>query len=235
MLFKDFSLLWPEIHAKVSVKYVNLVILPLAKIITFVLLKLKLSPNFISVLSSAFLIVGAVIIMQTTSVFGYILFIILSQFSYILDHCDGAIARIKKTSSKFGALLDVALDRFNVLFLFIAVGMKTFSNADFSYHQIFYFCLAGLIYNFYQYVSSLQPHYFQELKGYMRTDEDQSIIKKLVRIVYEFIDTGIMYLLIGLSLIFNFQYWLVLFYGFIGAVFVSGLFLILYRSEKYNG
>ena len=235
MLYKDFSMLWPEIHAKVSVRYVNLVILPLAKIITFVLLKLKLTPNFISVLSSASLIIGAVIFMQTSSVVGYILFIILSQFSYILDHCDGAIARIKKTSSKFGALLDVALDRFNVLFLFIAVGMKTFSSADYSYHQILYFCLAALIYNFYQYVSSLQPHYFHELKGYMRNDEDQSIVKKLVKIVYEFIDTGIMYLLIGLSLIFNFQYWLIIFYGFIGAILVSGLFFILYRSEKSEG
>jgi CDP-diacylglycerol---glycerol-3-phosphate 3-phosphatidyltransferase len=48
----------------------------------------------------------------------------------VLDFCDGAVARVRGTASKFGAFLDSVTDRFSDAFAFSAFAWYFFQNGD---------------------------------------------------------------------------------------------------------
>lgn len=78
------------------------------------LLKVGLSPNHITFLGLLGNIAAAVLIG-----FGYIRWAgLLAVLMAPLDAVDGAMARLRGTSSKFGAFFDSVIDRYDELFLF---------------------------------------------------------------------------------------------------------------------
>lgn len=78
------------------------------------LLKVGLSPNHITLIGLLGNIAAAVLIG-----FGYIRWAgLLAVLMAPLDAVDGAMARLRGTSSKFGAFFDSVIDRYDELFLF---------------------------------------------------------------------------------------------------------------------
>ena len=102
-----------DTHAR---KYVN----PIIELGAKFLLKLKLTPNNVTVLA---LLLGI-----STSIFLYfdmqIIAVTLLWVSGYLDAVDGAIARRSNSSSSFGTLLDIVSDRILEVSIVLVLGLK---------------------------------------------------------------------------------------------------------------
>lgn len=93
----------------------------LSYFLTTHLLKTAITPNQITLLSLIFgLLCGACFISGSHffQIAGAIFFIL----SYVMDNCDGEIARIKNMSSEFGAKFDDIVDWFVDSFFFLTLG-----------------------------------------------------------------------------------------------------------------
>ncbi len=89
-------------------RYINR---PISRQITKLLVKTRISPNFVSlscflvsILGAGFLFLGGYI--------NLLIGVFLAQFSSILDGCDGELARLKFMESEFGGWFDSVLDRY---------------------------------------------------------------------------------------------------------------------------
>lgn len=167
---------------------------------TYGFLKFGIKPNTITLLSLvSFLIGGGFFIQESYLVSG--LFWVLS---YVLDCTDGAVARATSTQSKFGAYLDVIIDRFiSLLFLCLLVNQATklFENDIFG--QAFIIMGAfGIAAN--AIISNLRVLYFPELKG-IGSRKGSLLSKPLFRWPYELMDTGNVFLLVSLSFYFQLE------------------------------
>ena len=102
-----------DTHAR---KYVN----PIIELGAKFLLKLKLTPNNVTILA---LLLGI-----ATSIFLYfdmqIIAVILLWVSGYLDAVDGAMARRTNSSSSFGTLLDIVSDRIVEVSIVLVLGLK---------------------------------------------------------------------------------------------------------------
>ena len=102
-----------DTHAR---KYVN----PLIELGAEFLLKLKLTPNNVTILA---LLLGI-----STSIFLYfdmqIIAVTLLWVSGYLDAVDGAMARRSNSSSSFGTLLDIVSDRIVEVSIVLVLGLK---------------------------------------------------------------------------------------------------------------
>lgn len=102
-----------DTHAR---KYVN----PIIELGAEFLLKLKLTPNNVTILA---LLLGV-----STSIFLYfdmqIIAVTLLWVSGYLDAVDGAMARRSNSSSSFGTLLDIVLDRIVEVSIVLVLGLK---------------------------------------------------------------------------------------------------------------
>lgn len=102
-----------DTHAR---KYVN----PIIELGAEFLLKLKLTPNNVTILA---LLLGI-----STSIFLYfdmqIIAVTLLWVSGYLDAVDGAMARRSNSSSSFGTLLDIVSDRIVEVSIVLVLGLK---------------------------------------------------------------------------------------------------------------
>ncbi len=82
---------------------------PLSRLVSGLLLKFPVKPNHVTAASLVFGLVGALI----AAMGNYLPMVIgaaLVFFSWLLDNCDGEIARVKYTGSRFGAWFDIYAD-----------------------------------------------------------------------------------------------------------------------------
>ena len=86
------------------------------------LARLPLTPNHLTLLSIAFGIAAAAAILWGSR-HGAVLGALLLVVSYVLDNCDGEVARLKRMSSRFGARLDDFGDWLVHTVLFLAMGI----------------------------------------------------------------------------------------------------------------
>ena len=102
-----------DTHAR---KYVN----PIIELGAEFLLKLKLTPNNVTILA---LLLGV-----STSIFLYfdmqVVAVIVLWISGYLDAVDGAMARRSNSSSSFGTLLDIVSDRIVEVSIVLVLGLK---------------------------------------------------------------------------------------------------------------
>lgn len=89
------------------------------------LIALPITPNQITTTSIILGLVGAATLLLNTAT-GDILCGGLLTISYVLDNCDGDVARAKKMSSRFGALLDTFGDWLVHAALFAALGFAAY-------------------------------------------------------------------------------------------------------------
>lgn len=92
--------------------------------LTPALLALPISPNQITTASLVAGLLGATLFMYSGSLL-QIAGGLLITLSYVLDNCDGEVARVKKLSSEFGARLDDVADSVVDTWFFVALGYGT--------------------------------------------------------------------------------------------------------------
>lgn len=101
---------------------------PISIRISKALVKTRVTPNRISLISFLLTILGAVAF-ALGSYAGLIFGALLAQLASILDGCDGEIARLKFLSSEFGAWFDAVLDRYGDAALIIGLGWHLWTEA----------------------------------------------------------------------------------------------------------
>jgi len=92
--------------------WMNRVTQPIAALAVLILARTRITPNAVTVLSAVMLIAaaGLVSVMRAAPWTGLVL-AVASQLSYALDGADGALARVRGCSSRFGAWFDLMFDR----------------------------------------------------------------------------------------------------------------------------
>jgi phosphatidylglycerophosphate synthase len=103
----------------------------LVKIIARGLIKIKISPNLATFIMLGFSILSSISIGLYRNL---LLFAILVFITGIMDGCDGAIARITNTSTKFGGFFDSVMDRISEFFIFL--GLLIYSQNEFLWDRI---------------------------------------------------------------------------------------------------
>ncbi len=198
----------------------------LAKIIVFFSLKLGFSANVISTLSFIMILIASLSLIQFNNI---IVFIIATQLSYGFDCADGVVARINKNGSSFGKFFDLLLDRLNQLIFFVSTIFYFIVNFEVNFFSITIILFSVSLYFMYSISAMLRGLVFKTRRG--KGIENQNIFSFIVKIIYEFIDTGIFMLIISVSLIFNVYFEIIIFYGIISFFLIIGVIYKAY-SEK---
>ena len=102
-----------DTHAR---KYIN----PIIELGAKLFLKLKLTPNNVTIIALLVGISTSILLYFDMRVFA----VILLWFSGYLDAVDGAMARKSNSSSSFGTLLDIVSDRIVEVGIIIVLGIK---------------------------------------------------------------------------------------------------------------
>ena len=105
----------PPVHIFPLVRHLSYRTTPL-------LLRLGLTPNQITAVSLAFGLAAAVGLMETGSavhIFAGLLLVVC----YVLDNCDGEVARLRQLATRFGAAYDTAVDWLVHAAVFFALGV----------------------------------------------------------------------------------------------------------------
>jgi len=97
----------------------------LSKPTTRLLLKTPLGPNEITLLSGAAGILAFLAFLSGTKM-GFILGALLFEAFYVLDNCDGEVARTKGKSTKFGSWLDTSVDYLVHVLAFVGIGIGVY-------------------------------------------------------------------------------------------------------------
>ncbi|HEB32668.1 MAG TPA: hypothetical protein ENI15_17630 [Spirochaetes bacterium] len=122
---------------------------PISVRITKFLVKTKITPNHITILSFIITMAGALFFFLG----GYINLIIggiLAQISSVLDGSDGEIARLKFLESDFGGWFDAVLDRYGDAFLLFGLTYHTFgAHKDFLVLFVGFLAVIGTFMNSY--------------------------------------------------------------------------------------
>ena len=106
-------------------KYLNR---PISVKISRQLVKFKISPNQISIIS--FLLSSLAAGLFIPSDYLYLLAGgIIAQFASIIDGCDGEVARLKFQTSKYGGWFDAILDRYADAFMLFGLTLHAFNNS----------------------------------------------------------------------------------------------------------
>jgi hypothetical protein len=93
------------------------------------LMRMPVTPNQLTAASILLGLASAAVLLTNTRE-GDIACGVLLTISYVLDNCDGDIARAKKLSSKFGAYLDTFGDWLVHAVLFTALGIAAFQRTE---------------------------------------------------------------------------------------------------------
>lgn len=103
----------------------------ISRVFTFYLLKYwpKITPNLVSTLSFILSIIACLLFVNNNYLLR-ILGIIILQISFALDCSDGEIARIKNSSTKFGAVLDSLFDRIKEILLFLSISFFAYLQTE---------------------------------------------------------------------------------------------------------
>lgn len=96
---------------------------PLAMQLTYLFIKMKWSPNAVTLSSLVFGVAGAVLL-YPQNVLINLLGALLIVFAAILDCSDGQVARLCHSGSPFGRFLDGAVDMLNYLAIYLALGFR---------------------------------------------------------------------------------------------------------------
>lgn len=101
---------------------------PLSRFLTKFLVKTKLTPNMISFISFIFASLSA-LLFSLGSYLNTFIAGLITQFSSIIDGCDGEVAKLKFQESEYGGWLDACLDRYAdaLLILGICLGLSKIS------------------------------------------------------------------------------------------------------------
>jgi phosphatidylglycerophosphate synthase len=99
---------------------------PFSSVIVYLAYRTPITPNGITFISLAWGLASAASFLFWIDMTGAIFGFIFSQMAYIFDCADGQLARMRKTSSDLGILLDFLIDEIKTYFIFAAIGLRLF-------------------------------------------------------------------------------------------------------------
>ncbi|MBN1232328.1 MAG: CDP-alcohol phosphatidyltransferase family protein [Candidatus Coatesbacteria bacterium] len=114
----------PSLLTQLLKEKINKILSPLS----YILQKVKITPNMLSLFGLVVNIISAVAILNGKLVLGGFLLL----FAGFFDLLDGAMARSTKQTTRFGAILDSTLDRYSELFTLCALTWYFFMKNDAS-------------------------------------------------------------------------------------------------------
>lgn len=204
-----------------------------AKVVAFIAISIGMTPNILTLLSTLFAVAGImVIILRPNDWMAGVLSLLLLQLCYITDLSDGIVARFQNRSSKFGAFLDIFLDRFNNFLVFGGFGFVWVTNSPSkpSLISIAIYISAASAYILYTIATMQQGFIFTNLKGTM-VNYGKSWQEKLLKLPYEFVNMGVHFLLLSLSYLVGLIYPMVIFYGILGGSMTIAMIVYLYLKD----
>ena len=225
MTYKEFIKNYDKYEKPASTFYHKYVPKQIAKLISYPLYKIGITPNLISSFSFFLLLTSIAFLYFKEDSVGIFIFFVLSLLSYSLDCVDGVLARITNKSSDFGGFYDLFLDRLGEAVLYYFLFLHFLTNEIITSYYLISISLMTMFY--YRIASILRSFKLKKLDGTMKKTK-KSLISLFVAFLYEFIDTGTFYFLLTISLFFNFSEFLVLFYGLISLVLTLGILLFSY-------
>jgi phosphatidylglycerophosphate synthase len=120
---------------------------PPAAIVVYVLRGTRVTPNQVTFLSAVVAAGAAALFALATSYAGLVLAALVFEFSFVLDCADGQLARLRKTASPIGHLLDFLMDELKAMLIFACVAVRlwqTSHDVDMLVYGLFgLFCLAS--------------------------------------------------------------------------------------------
>lgn len=144
----------------------------LSKPISKILVKTRMTPNQITIISGIFGLFGAFFLTQS----GYINLIysaIFIQLYTILDLVDGDIARIKKLQSQFGKWLDVYFDKLNDFFIILGLSVGVYSRSGEVVYLYLGIILMGTIF-FIQFFMIMNKNIYNDINNNLIVDTSNS-------------------------------------------------------------
>lgn len=225
-----------QVVKEVGTLYTRLLNRFVSKYVTYGAYRLGLSPNALTVLSTVAVAAGAAsLLVLSDRLAGGVAALVLLQLAYVLDCCDGQLARLTGTASTFGGFLDLVLDRLNNLLVFsgiIAAEVLRSSRDDAA--SALLPLLAGLVgYVSYTVASMIRGFMFASTKGYSRLLS--GVRGLIVRAVYELGDTGWHFLLMSVGYIAGLVEYVALAYGVWGLLMTTATALIARRVANEGG
>ena len=207
-----------------------------AKVIAFFANNIGLSPNLVSFISTLFAVTAMGLILWEPNNLGTgVLSLLLLQLCYMSDYADGMLARIQNRTSKFGAFLDVFLDRFNNFVVFGGFGFAWAINSPSRPYliSIAIFISAASAYILYTIAAMQRGFIFPDLRGTIQ-NYGKSWKEKALKLPYEFMTMGVHFLLLSLSYLVGLIYPMVIFYGILGGSMTIAMIVYLYFKDAKN-
>lgn len=203
---------------------------PISHLITPILVKLPLTPNWISFISFVFTVSGAILILFINANLYWIV-VILILGGTLLDYCDGDVARRKNLSSKFGALWDPILDRLEEPILIFLIAFKHYQNTnDYFFLIAAYFTAFAVI--FADYSVAKQKQVYSKIDS-LATSISGNMNSKLLSNLLSFYGGDFVRIILIIALFLqNQMIWLYLFLGGIALFWTFSRILFQYILDK---
>jgi phosphatidylglycerophosphate synthase len=132
--FKAVNIMYPIDKAedeKIINPFMFYILRPLSFRASYILTRLKVSASSVSIFSFFVVLIGGILLFYTPLVAASFIF-----FYQYLDVIDGNIARLTKTTSKYGSFLDETIITFAGAYIPIMVGFAVFLNDSNAYFGI---------------------------------------------------------------------------------------------------
>lgn len=224
---KEFYHRYQNFEKPASTFYHKYIPKKFGKLIAYPLYRLNFSPNQLSLLSFLLLIASISCLFLYEGIISHLLFFSISLLSYSLDCIDGVLARIMEKQTKFGAFLDLLLDRTGELILYIAIFIYAYQHLNFIEGILLTVSLS--IKYIYGIGSLIRSAKVPELNNVMKNKEG-GILKMVVKFFYEFMDTGTFYFFLTIFFIID-KYELIFLYGGLSFLLLLGMAYIVFRNE----
>ncbi len=114
--------------------------------ISWMFATLEISPNIITLISFLFIMASSALFILG-NYFNWLIALILFALAYIIDMCDGEVARLNNKKSSLGAFLDPFLDRVGTIIFISAISYS-------------FYILSGKIYILYFLIFFISLNYF---------------------------------------------------------------------------
>ena len=130
--------------------------------------------------------------------------------------------------SRLGELIDVSFDR--ILGCIFSFALFINLSSEYVLHApefLYAICLSA--YLSYTFLSTLRGYIFTELKGSAKKRKS-TLIHKAAFLIYEFIDTGIYYLIMSIALLGGFLDVAIVFYGLLSLPLIGGTYFLCWKQ-----
>lgn len=236
--YAEYQSRWRDhLAQKTDTLYTAWVTLPIARQVSYLLYRIGLHPNTVSLLSLAAAIIGiGAILWAPDRLWAQVAAVVWLQVSYVLDYSDGPVARASGRASPFGAYLDLLLDRCNSMLVFFGVFaadvLRSGAVLDFStialllcsFAGYFLFLLAVIVRKF------VYPHERVLLRPWR--SGRQRLARHALTLPLDLLDTGVHYLLVTLAFAFGCVLPVLVAYGALGWLSLAALSVFLYLRRQ---